>query len=396
MNIRIKDNIFWVGVNDGKLRMFHGNEYSTYHGTTYNSYLVRDEKTALIDTVWKPFAQAFVKNLAEEIDLKKINYFIVNHAEIDHSGAMPELMEQIPDIPIYCTEHGIKIIKGHHHKDWNFIPVRTGDKLDLGQGQLVFIQAPMLHWPDSMFCYYTKAAILFSNDAFGQHYCGNSVFNDEVNQDDLWDEAIKYYANILTPYSHLVSKKINEIAGFNLPLEMICPSHGVIWRNNPSQIVQKYAEWASDYQEDQVTILYDTMWNGTKLMAENIAKGINIADDNIRVKIFNASETDKNDLITEVFRSKLILVGSPTINKGIMYSIAGILEMIRGLSFNNKMAASFGCYGWHAECVNIIDDCLKKAGFGLISEGLKINWEPGVKEIEECINYGKSLVVKMI
>lgn len=395
MKINVKNNIWWVGKTDWELRKFHGNEYSTNRGTTYNSYLVREEKIALIDTVWKPFAKEFVANLTKEIDLKKIDYIIANHAEIDHSGALPELLEIIPGTPVYCTEQGTKSLKGHYHKDWNFKPVKTGDKLSLGKKELIFIQAPMLHWPDSMFCYLTGDNVLFSNDAFGQHYCSENLFNNLVDQNELFEEAIKYYANILTPFSNLVDKKIKEFVALNLPLDIICTSHGVIWRDNPLQIVQRYAEWAANYQENQITIIYDTMWNGTRRMAENIARGIKIADYKINIKLFNASNTDKTDIATEVFKSKAILVGSPTINKGILFSIAGILEAIRGLSFKNKKAASFGCYGWHAEGISILDEALKNAGFDLITGGIKANWNPDDDAIHSCIEFGKAFAGKL-
>jgi flavorubredoxin len=395
MKTQIKNNVFWVGKTDWELRKFHGNEYSTDRGTTYNSYLVQEEKNVLIDTVWKPFAKEFVNNLSKEIDLKKIDFIIANHSEIDHSGALPELMDAIPGTPVYCTEWGVKIIKGHFHKDWNFKIVKTGDRLNIGSKELIFIQAAMLHWPDTMFSYLTGDNILFSNDAFGQHYCSEYLFNDLVNQEELFQEAIKYYSNILTPFSQLVDKKIKEFVALNLPLDVICTSHGVIWRNNPLQIVQKYAEWSGNYQENQITIIYDTMWNGTRIMAENIAKGIRSADDKINVKLFNASNTDKNDIITEVFKSKAILVGSPTINKGILFSIAGILEEIKGLGFKNKKAAAFGCYGWHAECTNIIGEALKNAGFEIMTDGIKANWNPDEQSINACLDYGKLVASKL-
>ena len=200
--------------------------YLHLKGSSYNSYLIRDKKTALIDTVWSPFAKEFIEKLSTEIDLYKIDYVIANHAEPDHSGALQALMERIPEKPIYCTQNGIKSLKGHYHKDWNFIPVKTGDKLNLGKKDLIFVEAKMLHWPDSMFCYLTEDNILFSNDAFGQHYANELMFNDLVDQHDLFEEAIKYYANILTPFGSFVEKKINEILSLKLPVNMICPSHG--------------------------------------------------------------------------------------------------------------------------------------------------------------------------
>lgn len=229
MNVQVKNNVLWVGKIDWELRKFHGNEYSTHRGTSYNSYLIRERRTALIDTVWAPFAGEYVENLAAEIDLKEIDYVIANHAEIDHSGALPELLRRIPRVPVYCTANGVKSLKGHYHQDWNFQVVQTGTRLDLGAKQLLFVEAPMLHWPDSMFCYLTGDNILFSNDAFGQHYASELLFNDLVDPNELYVEALKYYANILTPFSRLVEKKIREFLDLKLPLEVICTSHGVIW-----------------------------------------------------------------------------------------------------------------------------------------------------------------------
>lgn len=389
MSFKIKENIHWVGKVDWELRRFHGEEYSTHQGSTYNSYLVQDEKTVLIDTVWLPYAKEFVSDLGRLFPLEKIDYVIANHGEVDHSGALPELMKHIPDTPILCTANAVKSLKGQYHEDWNFQIVKTGDKLNLGSRELIFIEAPMLHWPDSMFCYLTGDNILFSNDAFGQHYATELMFNDLVDQAELKQECIKYYANILTPFSKLVDRKIKEVVGFNLPVDMICPSHGVIWRDQPLQIVEQYAAWAADYQENQITILYDTMWNGTRAMAEAIAKGIRMADDRVTVKLYNTARTDKNDVITEVFKSKAILVGSPTVNKGVLSSIAGILEEIRGLGFKNKRAAAFGTYGWSGESVKMITEELKKCGFQVVNDGMKGLWNPDSQATEDCAAFGR-------
>ena len=209
MGVKIKNNVFWVGKVDWELRKFHGEEYSTHRGSSYNAYIIKEEKVVLIDTVWQPFAQEFISD--PDVDLDSIDYIIANHAEIDHSGGLPELMKRIPDTPVYCTANGVKSLKGHYHADWDFNVVKTGDKLSLGPKELIFIEAPMLHWPDSMFCYLTKDNILFSNDAFGQHYATENLFNDLVDKCELFTEAIKYYANILTPFSRLVAQKIDEL-----------------------------------------------------------------------------------------------------------------------------------------------------------------------------------------
>jgi flavorubredoxin len=395
MKFKIAPNVYWVGKIDWELRKFHGEEYSTHRGSSYNSYLVKDEKIALIDTVWMPFAKEFVDNLAKEIDLNTIDFVIANHAEMDHSGSLQELMRHIPNKPVYCTANGLKSLKGHYHQDWNFQVVKTGDKLSLGKKELVFIEAPMLHWPDTMMEYLTGDAILFSNDAFGQHIASEHLFNDLVVQSELFEEAIKYYANILTPFSPMVTKKINEVVALNLPVNAICPSHGVIWRDNPLQIAQKYLQWASDYQENQITIIYDTMWNGTRKLAESIAKGIKEKDDTVTVKLYNIARSDINDVVTEVFKSKAILLGSPTINKGVLCAMASLIEMITGLKFKNKKAAAFGCYGWSGESVKILSEQLTKAGFELMNDGLKAMWQPVDVETMQAFEYGKEIAGKL-
>ena len=395
MKFQVTLHVDWVGKIDWELRKFHGEEYSTHRGSSYNSYLVRDEKIALIDTVWMPFAKEFVDNLTKEIDLNKIDYIIANHAEMDHSGALPELMSRIPDKPIYCTANGVKSLKGHYHKNWNFQIVKTGDKLSLGKKDLIFIEAMMLHWPDSMMEYLTGDEILFSNDAFGQHIASEHLFNDLVVQSELYEEATKYYANILTPFSPLVTKKINEVISFNLPVKFICPSHGIIWRDNPLQIVQKYLEWAADYSENQISIIYDTMWDGTRMLAEHIAKGIKQADDKVTVKLLNISRRDINDVVTEVFKSKAILLGSPTINKGILNAMSALIDMVTGLKFKSKKAAAFGCYGWSGESVKILNDHLSKAGFEVIGEGFKTLWQPGDEALAEALEFGKAFAGKI-
>lgn len=395
MAFKIKENIVWVGKIDWELRKFHGEEYSTHRGSSYNSYLVKDEKVVLIDTVWGKFSSEFVVNLKKEIPLGKIDFVIANHAESDHSGALPELMRHIPDVPIYCTSNGVNSLKGHYHQDWNFQVVKTGDKLSLGSKELIFVEAQMLHWPDSMMCYLTNDNILFSNDAFGQHIASELMYNDLVDQAELFQEAIKYYANILTPFSALVDRKIKEVVALNVPVNMICPSHGVIWRKDPLQIVKQYVQWANAYAENQITVAYDSMWDGTRQMAEAIAKGITEADQTVAVKLFNVARSDKNDVITEIFKSKAILIGSPTVNKGVLSAVASILEEIKGLRFQNKKAAAFGCYGWSGEAIKIISDKLKEGGFQLLNDGIREKWNPNIESVDNCIRFGRDVALNL-
>ena len=389
----VKNNVSCVGKVDWELLKFHGDDYSTHKGSTYNSYLIEEEKTVLIDTVWMPFASEFVENLQKEIDLNKIDYIIINHGEVDHSGALPALMKLIPDKPIYCTANAVKSLKGQYHQDWDFHVVKTGDKLDIGDGkELIFVEMSMLHWPDSMATYLTKDNVLFSNDAFGQHYATEKLFNDLVDQCELFNECIKYYANIITPFSAILRKKLAEVLSLNLQIDIIATSHGVIWRDNPVQIVEKYLKWAEDYQENQISVIYDTMWNGTRELAERIAEGIGLADKDVTVKLFNLAKNDDNDVITEVFKSKTVVVGSPTVGNSVLHSVAGFMHLMKGLKFKNKKAAAFGCYGWSGEGTKVISESMKNAGFELIDEeGLRNAWNPTEKAKEDAVNYGMKI-----
>lgn len=387
----ITSRVSWVGKTDWELKHFHGDELSTHFGSSYNSYLIRDKKNVLIDTVWEPYDHEFVAHLKEAIDLKDIDLIVMNHNENDHSGALPVLMAEIPGTPIYCTKKGEQILRGLYHQDWNFANVKTGDTLNIGENTLTFVECPMCHWPDTMVTYADKEQILFSNDVFGQHYATESLYDDTVNRHDLFREAEKYYANILNIYNPMVKKKVNEIVGMNLPLKMIAPSHGVIWTDHIPDIIARYQQWDSDYQENQITIIYDTMWQATRRMAEAIADGIREKDPQVRVVLMNAVKEDKSDILLEVFHSKAILVGSPTVNMGITFAIAGILELIHGMKFKNKRAAAFGSIGWGGGGEKRIQQRLEEAGFDICAEPLKVKWAPDTDAEKQCREWGAAI-----
>ena len=394
MHKAIKNNVSWVGKIDWELREFHGSDFSVHNGSSQNAYLIKEEKTVLIDTVWSAHATEFVANLKQEVDLKTIDFIVANHGEVDHSGALPALMTEIPGTPIYCTANAVKsLVCQYHHPEWNFKTVKTGDSVEIGNGKtLIFVEMKMLHWPDSMATYMTGDNILFSNDAFGQHYAIEELFNDKADPCMLWNEAIKYYANILTPFSSFAAKKITEVVGLNLPIEMIAPSHGVIWRDDPLQIVTKYAEWANDYQENQITVVFDTMWQGTEMLAHALAGHIQALDAEVRVKVFNIAKTDKNDIMTEVFKSKAIAVGSPTVGSDILSSVGGWLHFLKELKFKKKKAAVFGCYGWSGEGNKVLRGMLGEAGFTVVEPEVRVNWTPTQEHLDQTEAIAKALL----
>lgn len=389
MVTQLTEGVYWVGVVDWALRQFHGHELSTHRGSSYNSYLIIDDKRVLVDTVWGPFQEQLIENIREVIDPAKIDLVVANHAEVNHSGSLPAVMRHAPNATVIVSQRGRESIEGHFHQPWNFKAVRTGDSVNIGKHDLVFVEAPMLHWPDSMFTYLTGKNVLMPNDAFGQHYATAFRFNDQVNQVELYEEALKYYANILTPFSALVSKKINEVLALNVPVDMIAPSHGVIWRKDPLQIVKSYQEWASQKPDKSAVIIYDTMWDGTRHMAEAIGQGI--AAEGVPCKLFHTAVSDRNDVITEIFKAKAIVLGSPTFNQGILPTMTPILEDLRGLRFLNKVGAAFGSYGWSGEGLAIIEEHLNRCRIPIVAEGVKAKWQPVQDDLSRCRELGQKV-----
>lgn len=382
----VKNNVYWIGKIDWELESFHGADYSINNGSSQNAYLILEEKKVLMDTVWKPHSNEFVENLKSEIDLKDIDFIVCNHGEVDHSGSLTELMKEIPDTPIYCTANAVKSLVGqYHHPEWNFQVVKTGDSIDIGNGKsLVFVEMPMIHWPDSMATYLTGDNILFSMDAFGQHFAVEELFADKADPCRVWAEALKYYANIVCPYSMQVRRKLDEIIKMNLPIEMIAPAHGAIWRENPNEIIEKYYAWCRNYKSDRITVVYDTMWDGTQKLAHAIAQQISEISPDTVVKVFNVSKINKNDIMTEVFQSKAIAVGSPTVMNSVLSSMGGWLDFLKELKFKEKKAAVFGCYGWSGEGNKVLRKRLEEAGFEVVEPEIKCNWNPEDSDLEKA------------
>ena len=391
--VEVLKNIFWVGTVDWNIRHFHGFSYSTQRGTTYNAYLIVDKKIALVDTVQHPFSSEMIKKIKEIIDPSKIDYIIANHVESDHSGSIKEILKLAPNATIVGTEKCKTGLEKHYFGNWKFQTVKTGDTINLGNRTLTFLEAPMLHWPDTMFTYIEKDALLLSNDGFGQHLASSKRFDDEVNQNILMWEAAKYYANILWLYSSVVIRKIEEVQKLGLKIEMIAPSHGVIWRKDPMKIITSYLKWAKGEAEKKVIIVYDTMWESTEKMAKAILEGI--SDEGIEVKLCRLPVSDEGNIIGEMLETKGILVGSPTINNGILSTVAPFLREIEGLRPKNKIAAAFGSYGWGGGATATIEKTLKGAGMDLVASALTVNWVPNKDELKKCYEFGKEFAKKV-
>lgn len=383
--VEILKDIFWVGAIDWNVRDFHG--YSTPKGTTYNAYLVKDDKVALFDTVKKPFSRDLAENIARIIDPKKIDYLIVNHVEMDHSGAVPEIIDLIQPEKVFCSPMGKKALIEHYRReDWPFEVVEGGKSISLGRKTVDFLETRMLHWPDSMMSYLREPRLLVSSDGFGQHWATSERFDDEVNLDDLLGHAAKYYANILLLYSPLVQKLIARVQELKLAIDMIAPDHGLIWRGNPGRIVDAYNEWSLQKGKNKAIIIYDTMWQSTEAMARAVAKGL--AAGGIQYRLFNLKLSHRSDVITEVLDARAVIFGSPTLNNGIMPTVADMLCYLKGLKPANKVAAAFGSYGWSGESVRILTDSLKEMKFELVGDGPRAKYAPTADDLKNCEELG--------
>lgn len=391
--VQIAEGIHWVGAVDWNIRFFHGPAYSTHRGTTYNAYLIIDEKIALVDTVFRPFTKELIANISALVDPGKIENIVVNHIEPDHSGALPEIIKLCPMAKIYCTQKAKEGLIKHYGLECDFQVVKTGDELNLGKRSIKFLEAPMLHWPDSMFSYIEKEQLLMPNDAFGQHLASSFLFDDQVDEHEVMDEAAKYYANILYPFSPLVLKKLEEVQKLGLKIKIIAPSHGIIWRKNPEKIIQAYLKWAKGEADNKAVIVYDTMWESTEKMAKAILNGI--VAEGAEAKLYKLSVTDRNDIIKEVLNCKAIVVGSSTINNDILPVMAPFLDDLKGLKPKNKIGAAFGSFGWGGGAVKTIEEKLSSAGVNLIMEGLQVRWVPTEEEISRCYEYGRQIGQKI-
>lgn len=389
----IKDKIYWVGAIDWNIRDFHG--YSTDKGTTYNAYLAMDEKIALFDTVKKNFTSDLLHHINQLTDPQAIDYLIVNHVEMDHSGSLPEIVERTRPEKIYCSQMGLKAIKQHFHpQGWPLEVVSTGDSISLGRKSVQFMETRMLHWPDSMFSYIPEDKLLISSDAFGQHYASSERFDDEVDFSELMGHTAKYYANILTLYSPLVRKLLAKVRDMNLDIRMIAPDHGVIWRSHIPDVLKAYDNWSQHKGQRKVLVIYETMWESTEKMAKAITTGINM--EGVSVKLINLAVTHRSDVMTDVLNAKAVVLGSATLNNGLLPRMAGFLMYMRGLRPTNKLGAAFGSFGWSGEAVKLMNTAMEEMKFTIIDPGLRQKYVPDHEGLKECVELGRRIAKAVI
>ncbi len=389
MAVELAPGVHWVGVVDWNIRDFHG--YLTEDGSTYNAYLIMDEKITLIDTVKKEFVPEMLARVAEIVPLEKISYIVSNHVEMDHSGGLPATIDQVRPEKVFCSPQGKAGLGRHYKQAWPFVEVRTGDELSLGQRTLAFLETPMLHWPDSMMTYLQEEELLFSSDAFGAHLASSERFDDQLPDfpGDYAHQLKKYYANILMPFGTLVTQLFDKIAKLGLTFKIIAPDHGLIYRRNLEWVLSLYQQWAAGAPESKGLVIYDTMWHSTEMLAAALVQGL--TDAGVEAQLHHLRSTHHSDIITEVLDAGLLLIGSPTLNNTIFPTVGQFLNYLKGLRPKNKAAAAFGSFGWSGEAVKLITQELEAMKLKVVHEGFKVKYIPDPEELAAARALGEKL-----
>jgi flavorubredoxin len=361
--VEIKPGIYWVGAVDWNLRDFHG--YSkTSRGTTYNAYLVLDDKVTLFDTVDSRFTHELLCQLAQIIDPEKIDQIVVNHCEPDHSGCLASVVDSIKPEIIYSSKMGEQFLAGRfHNHNWPVRAVKNKEVLSLGKRSVQFMETRMLHWPDSMVSFIPEDNLLISQDAFGQNIASSQRFDDWIEWPDLKSYMAHYYANIILPFSAQVPKAVQAIQELGWDIDMIAPDHGLILSNNVANALAAYQEFADQKPKAKAVIVYDTMWKSTAAMADSLAAGLSAED--IEVRLFAIKSWHHSDIMGEVWDAGAVLVGSPTHNNGVLPLIADLLTYMQGLKPQNKLGFAFGSYGWSGEAPKKIGRWLEDMGMDM-------------------------------
>jgi len=391
VKVELRPGIYWVGAIDWTIRDFHG--YSTPYGTTYNAYLILDGKNVLVDTVKAPFYADMLSRIEEIIDPSKIDMIVSNHVEMDHSGSLPQIVERIGNPTVVTCERGKKGLEKHYQKSFKMNLVKTGDTISLGHRTLTFLEAPMLHWPDSMFTYLREDRVLLPNDAFGQHFASSRRFEDEVGN-EVMGHAAKYYANILWPLAPLILKKVDEVTKMGIPIDIIAPSHGLIWRKDPGRIIHAYVEWSQGKSDNKILVVYDTMWGSTETMAKAILKGL--IEEGADARLLHLRSNHRSDIVGEMLEAKGILLGSPTLNNGMFPTMGDFLAYVKGLRPRGKTFGLFESYGWGAGALKEMKKSLEESKFDVWETGLSVQYRPDPAELERAVEFGRAFARKVL
>lgn len=386
---QIKPDIYWVGALDWNERHFHG--YTTEKGLTYNAYLIMDEKITLIDTVKEKFHDELMQRISSVVDPSKIDVVVTNHVEMDHSGSLPFIAQACPNATFYCsTKAAGELARHYQDAGIDFHPVKTGDTLNIGKRTLTFVETPMVHWPDNMVTYDEYDKVLFSNDAFGQHFASTTRFDVDSDYCEVMKQARKYYANIVQPYGMQAGKALAAVQG--LDLEMIAPAHGVIWTEHIPDILERYGHWTKNERVEKCAVIYDTMWDSTEKMAKAICEAF--VQEEVDCRYFDLKYTHESDILSYILDCKYVCVGSSTLNMQMMPNVAKFLTYFRGLSPRNdtRVGLAFGSYGWAPVAQKQVQQVLADTGFQLPLDPVSLNWRPDQAFLDDLQEKVRSMV----
>jgi len=389
--VKVSDHVYWVGAVDWGIRDFHG--YLTNRGTTYNAFLIMADTVTLIDTVKAPFAEEMLSRIASVIDPGKIDYIISNHTEMDHSGGLPAAMAAINPSKVFASPKGVQALAAHFHLPIEVSPVKSGETLSLGNSSLTFLETPMLHWPDSMFTYLAQDQLLFSSDAFGMHLASTERFADELPSQLLEEEGAKYFANILMPFSPLVTRLLDQVGKLGLSIKTIAPDHGPIWRRNTNRMIELYGQWATQRPQAKAVVVYDTMWGSTEKMARAISEGL--YEGGISANLMPLQSCHRSDIATELLECGALIVGSPTLNNNLLPTVADLLTYLKGLKPKNLVGTVFGSFGWSGEATGQIQEVLQTLKVDLVGNGIKVKYVPGSEILNQCHLLGTQVATRM-
>jgi flavorubredoxin len=389
--IKVSDHVYWVGAIDWGIRDFHG--YLTERGTTYNAFLVMADRITLIDTVKAPFQPELLARIASVVDPRKITYVVSNHAEMDHSGSLVGIIDAVQPEKVFASSMGSKALKDHFHLEREIVAVKDGESLSLGNLSLTFLETRMLHWPDNMFSYLAEERLLFSQDAFGMHLATSQRFADEIDESILEYEGAKYFANILLPFSPLVTKLLDKVGKLGLQIDIIACDHGPIWRRDLNKILGWYSSWAAQKPTAKAVVAFDTMWHSTAKMAEAIAEGL--VAGGAQPKLMPLKSNHRSNVATEILDAGALVVGSPTLNNNMFPTVADLLTYLKGLKPQNLVGAAFGSYGWSGEAVGQVREILTAMKVDLVGEGLRVKFVPASDALEQCFELGAQVAEKV-
>ena len=391
--VKIKENVYWVGVRDLNVRAFHGELYPVEEGATYNAYLIIDDQVTLFDTVEEEFCDECIERIESVLNGRSVDNIIVQHAEPDHSGGFEKIHAKYPNAKVYATKSGVRHMHAQFIDNVQFNELKTNDTISTGKYTFVFVEMNMIHWPDNMLSYCPELKMVFSNDAFGQHIVNYHLTDENLDKNYCIEQAKEYFANIVMPYTIPVNNKLNQILGMNLDIDMILPAHGIIWKNYVNDIIEAYKDFAVLKQSNKVVIVYESVWKHTQQIAESLAEGFAAAG--MDVKVYKLSITRSSIILKELMDAKLVCVGTGTYNNAMAPSVASFLERIKSCKIKDKKGLAFGAYGWFKNVPQTINDKLNEAGLTPVTDAIAQNFTPSNDELDNyyqlASEIGKSL-----